>query len=634
MAVTTVTTSMAAGVNYTRVTDTSADWASVPNSTYFYDKADKLVHYKDSTGVIQEIFSAPGGITVGTTAVTSGTDGRVFFQAGGVVQQDANFTYDNTLKRLGLKAVNTGAGDIPFNVQNSAGTANLIEIAGNNTMTFLSTTGKAIFSSSGSGANLSMRRDFSSEEMIKINAGDFPFIEVKPINTTSHIAVGTLANGASTWWDGVNYNFQIKNSFHNLFHVVGNPNSALATFRLGTIASNTNFFNIHGRNTLGTGLTTNPIFTINSSGTVGIGTEASTPGARLDVRAADGLSNPVFRIRNSNDTGNLLTSLGSAQIIFGTSTTTPDGQILVRHDFGSAQPILTLRNGQFGNLIFQVRDERTSGSFSTGSIRINGIINGGESGTTKRFDLGGHGLGTSYGDSVSNAVWENNQGNVGDGQGTSVISVSSNFYINRQTVKVFKFMPNVGNFGVNVMTFGTSATNTIAIANGVAPTTSPADAFQQYSADATTDNAAPHFRTENGSIIKLYQEAAVTTSQGIATALASQGLLATSTIVPTVQSVVSAATVTPVAGNEEVVITAQAAALTIANPTGTWYQGQDLIIRIKDDGTGRAITWDTNYRAIGVTLPTTTVANKLTYVGVIYNSTDSKWDVLGVSQEA
>jgi hypothetical protein len=60
MAVTLVTTTMAAGVNYTVVTDTSADWASVANSTYFYDKADKLVHYKDSTGTIQEIFTAAG----------------------------------------------------------------------------------------------------------------------------------------------------------------------------------------------------------------------------------------------------------------------------------------------------------------------------------------------------------------------------------------------------------------------------------------------------------------------------------------------------------------------------------------------------------------------------------------------
>ena len=42
-------------------------------------------------------------ITVGTTAVTSGTVGRVFFQGtGDVVQQDSNLFWDNTNKRLGV----------------------------------------------------------------------------------------------------------------------------------------------------------------------------------------------------------------------------------------------------------------------------------------------------------------------------------------------------------------------------------------------------------------------------------------------------------------------------------------------------------------------------------------------------
>jgi hypothetical protein len=103
---------------------------------------------------------------------------------------------------------------------------------------------------------------------------------------------------------------------------------------------------------------------------------------------------------------------------------------------------------------------------------------------------------------------------------------------------------------------------------------------------------------------------------------------------PSVQSVVSATTVTPISSNDLVIITAQAAALTLANPTGTWSQGKDLMIRIKDDGTARAITWDTKYRAIGVTLPTTTVISKTTYVGIIYNSTDDKFDVIGVTTEA
>ena len=104
--------------------------------------------------------------------------------------------------------------------------------------------------------------------------------------------------------------------------------------------------------------------------------------------------------------------------------------------------------------------------------------------------------------------------------------------------------------------------------------------------------------------------------------------------IPNVQSVTSAATVTPTTLNDEVVITAQAVALNIANPTGTAVQGQSLIIRIKDNGTARAITYDTQYRAIGVTLPTTTVISKIVYLGFIYNSTDTKWDCIGISQQA
>jgi len=82
------------------------------------------------------------------------------------------------------------------------------------------------------------------------------------------------------------------------------------------------------------------------------------------------------------------------------------------------------------------------------------------------------------------------------------------------------------------------------------------------------------------------------------------------------------------------IITAQAAALTIAAPTGTPAQGQKLIFRIKDNGTARAITWNAIFRVIGTTLPTTTVINKTTYVGCIYNSTDTKWDVVVVNTEA
>jgi len=81
-------------------------------------------------------------------------------------------------------------------------------------------------------------------------------------------------------------------------------------------------------------------------------------------------------------------------------------------------------------------------------------------------------------------------------------------------------------------------------------------------------------------------------------------------------------------------ITAQAGALKFNNPGGTPVGGQKLIIRIKDNGTARALTYDTQFRAIGVTLPATTIASKTLYMGFIWNNTDSKWDCVAISQEA
>ena len=84
--------------------------------------------------------------------------------------------------------------------------------------------------------------------------------------------------------------------------------------------------------------------------------------------------------------------------------------------------------------------------------------------------------------------------------------------------------------------------------------------------------------------------------------------------------------------------TAQAGALTINADSGTPTDGQRAIFRLKDNGTPRALTWTTgsanSFQAIGVTLPTTTVANKTTYVGVIYNASASRWDAVAVTTEA
>ncbi len=60
----------------------------------------------DGTGVTSWVSIPTGGaatLTVGSSTISSGVDGSVLFQAGGVLQEDAtNFFWDNTNKRLGI----------------------------------------------------------------------------------------------------------------------------------------------------------------------------------------------------------------------------------------------------------------------------------------------------------------------------------------------------------------------------------------------------------------------------------------------------------------------------------------------------------------------------------------------------
>ena len=104
---------------------------------------------------------------------------------------------------------------------------------------------------------------------------------------------------------------------------------------------------------------------------------------------------------------------------------------------------------------------------------------------------------------------------------------------------------------------------------------------------------------------------------------------------PRTSSSASTATLTPdISSFDQYNLTAQAVGLTVAAPTGTPVDGNRLIIRILDNGTGQTISWNATYTVIGVTLPTTTTANKMVYVGCIYNSTNTRWDVVAVATQA
>lgn len=103
-----------------------------------------------------------------------------------------------------------------------------------------------------------------------------------------------------------------------------------------------------------------------------------------------------------------------------------------------------------------------------------------------------------------------------------------------------------------------------------------------------------------------------------------------------ITTITSSATPTPARASTRTVleITALAAAAELQNPTGTPQNMDMLWVKITDDDTGRAITYDTDYQdKTGGGLPDTTTAGKELNMLFCYNSTDSKWDLISQVEE-
>lgn len=107
-------------------------------------------------------------------------------------------------------------------------------------------------------------------------------------------------------------------------------------------------------------------------------------------------------------------------------------------------------------------------------------------------------------------------------------------------------------------------------------------------------------------------------------------------ITPRVSSETSSATPTINTDNVDAhSITALSAAITSMTTNLSWTPTnfQKLIVRIKDDGTARAIAWGASFEAKWVALPTTTVISKVLTVWFIYDTVTSKWGCVASAQE-
>jgi hypothetical protein len=100
-------------------------------------------------------------------------------------------------------------------------------------------------------------------------------------------------------------------------------------------------------------------------------------------------------------------------------------------------------------------------------------------------------------------------------------------------------------------------------------------------------------------------------------------------------TITSSATPTPARASKKtlLVITAQAAAFELQNPTGTLVYGDMLWVDVTDNGTGRAITYDTNYADdYSAELPTDTTAGKTLHMLFRYDGT--KLQLMWTDEEA
>lgn len=83
-----------------------------------------------ASGVPSWATASGGGITVGTTTITSGTSGRVGFNLSGVYTESADFTFTNATSKLTVYDVTTGSGGLHSNTISPASGTNVDIVSG------------------------------------------------------------------------------------------------------------------------------------------------------------------------------------------------------------------------------------------------------------------------------------------------------------------------------------------------------------------------------------------------------------------------------------------------------------------------------------------------------------------------
>jgi len=206
------------GINFTYITDSSSDWGSVPNSTYFKDLTDGLIHYKDATGSIQEMFSpsasgvwgisnASGVYTYYTTltlAMAAAVAGQTI-ELFADVTETANVTialkHGVIINGNGHTYKYTNNSGVMFTCATSGAPTGTISFYNINILRDNTTAnGDVIFSFTGSAGYANTRLNFASSTITyNVTSGNSPVVTATdPLNTLTLIGLKCVTNGGGT----------------------------------------------------------------------------------------------------------------------------------------------------------------------------------------------------------------------------------------------------------------------------------------------------------------------------------------------------------------------------------------------------------------------------------------------------
>jgi hypothetical protein len=392
-------------------------------------------------------------LTVGTTAVTSGTDGRVFFQAGGVVQQSQQFTFEEA-SNAGILRVRE-LGNIIYDLD--ARTAAIFNKP-------IDVTGNSIFRIATAGAGNVTFRDAvtstSNAQLLTTSAGvlmDFNGGGVRRVRIDSRAGEATLqirAAGALS----TDIAFRVRNSADtaDLISFRGDGSQWIQSVPF-----------IHAGSLTGT---------TNATQSLHIGYNAAA------LNSASSNSITIGRGTGASLAGNNNVSIGNANSIGGFSSMLGIG--LGVQMIAANTAFIGSETFPYSTMWVSTGGEVTSGANLRGlDFRVSGcaggLTNQSASGVQVRF-FSPNGTGSGAGSNIQFHVAPSNTGG-------SVFN--RNIFSEMFTIRGEAD-------GLNHYQLATPRVPSASITNG----------YIQYSNDITAGNAAPHFRTENGSIVKLYQE--------------------------------------------------------------------------------------------------------------------------------